>query len=63
MGMTKEDIIETMIQTVNGYNTNLMLQSKMSQDEITKNLDSQYPALHYMFNLIYDDLEVKNVFK
>jgi hypothetical protein len=63
MGMTKEDIIETMINTVNIYNTNLMLQSKMSQEEITKNIDSQYPALHYMFGLIYDDLESKNVFK
>ena len=60
--MTKEEVIETMIQTVNGYNTNLMLQSKLSQEEITKNLDSQYPALHYMFNLIYEDLESKNVF-
>ena len=63
MGMTKEDIIETMINTVNIYNTNLMLQSKMSQEDITKNIDMQYPALYYMFGLIYDDLEVKNVFK
>ena len=61
--MTKEEIIETMIETVNGYNVNLMLQSKMDEEDIKKNIDSQYPALHYMFGLIYDDLEVKNVFK
>lgn len=60
--MTREEIIETMINTVNNYNVNLMKQAKMSDDEITKNIDGQYPALHYMFGLIYDDLEAKNVF-
>jgi hypothetical protein len=63
MGMTREEIIETMIETVNVYNINLMKQSNMDEAEITKNVDSQYPALNYMFNLIYDDLEVKNAFK
>jgi hypothetical protein len=63
MGMTKEEIIETMINTVNVYNTNLMRQTGMNQPDILQNIDSQYPALHYMFNLIYDDLEVKDVFK
>ena len=61
--MTREEIIETMIETVNVYNINLMKQSNMDEAEITKNVDSQYPALNYMFNLIYDDLEVKNAFK
>lgn len=61
--MTREEIIETMINTVNIYNTNLMLQAKMSQEDITKNIDSQYPALHHMFGLIYDDLEEKKAFK
>ncbi len=61
--MTKEEVIQTMIDTVNVYNINLMKQAKMSEDEITKNIDGQYPALHYMFTLIYDDLEVKDAFK
>ena len=60
--MTKEEVIQTMIDTVNAYNINLMKQAKMSEDEITKNIDGQYPALHYMFNMIYEDLEVKGVF-
>jgi hypothetical protein len=63
MGMTRSEVIEVMIETVNEYNKNLMAQAKMSQEDITKNIDMQYPALHHMFSLIYDDLEVKDVFK
>jgi len=31
MGMTKEEVIQTMIDTVNAYNTNLMRQTGMNQ--------------------------------
>ena len=61
--MTREEIIETMIETVNVYNINLMRQSKMDEADITKNVDLQYPALLHMFGLIYNDLEVKDAFK
>lgn len=61
--MTREEVIETMINTVNVYNVNLMRASKMNEAEITKNIDGQYPALYHMFGLIYDDLEVRNAFK
>jgi hypothetical protein len=61
--MTRQEVIETMIDTVNAYNVNLMKQVKMSDADIAKNIDGQYPALQHMFGLIYDDLEVKNVFK
>jgi hypothetical protein len=63
MGMTRQEVIEIMIETVNQYNINLMKQSKMDDAEITKNIDSQYPALQHMFGLIYDDLEIQDVFK
>jgi hypothetical protein len=63
MGMTRQEVIETMIETVNAYNVNLMKQAKMTDDDITKNIDGQYPALQHMFGLIYDDLEIKNAFK
>ena len=61
--MTRQEVIEIMIETVNQYNINLMKQSKMDDAEITKNIDSQYPALQHMFGLIYDDLEIQDVFK
>ena len=63
MGMKRHEVIEIMIETVNTYNRNLMAQSKLSQEEITKGIDGQYPALQHMMGLIYDDLEMKDVFK
>jgi hypothetical protein len=62
MGMTRHEVIEIMIETVNAYNVNLMKQAKMSDEDIVKNIDGQYPALQHMMGLIYDDLEVKGVF-
>ena len=61
--MTRHEVIEIMIETVNGYNINLMKQAKMNDADIAKNIDGQYPALQNMFGLIYDDLEIKGVFK
>lgn len=60
--MKRHEVIEIMIETVNVYNINLMKQAKMSDEDITKNIDGQYPALQNMFGLIYDDLEIKGVF-
>lgn len=61
--MTRHEVIEIMIETVNAYNVNLMKQAKMTDEDITKNIDGQYPALQHMFGMIYDDLEVRDVFK
>lgn len=63
MGMNREEVLALMIDTVNEYNYNLMVASKLSNQQITQNIDSQYPALHHMMGLIYDDLEKKDVFK
>jgi hypothetical protein len=63
MGMTRQEVIDIMIETVNNYNINLMKQSKMNDTDIQKNIDLQYPALQHMFGLIYDDLEIQDVFK
>jgi hypothetical protein len=63
MGMIRHEVIEIMIETVNNYNRNLMAQSNLSQEDIKKGIDGQYPALQHMMGLIYDDLEVQDVFK
>jgi len=60
--MNRHEVIDIMIETVNAYNVNLMKQTKMSDSDIQKNIDGQYPALQHMFGLIYDDLEVKGAF-
>ena len=61
--MIRHEVIEIMIETVNNYNINLMTQAKMTNADIKKNIDGQYPALQHMMGLIYDDLEVQGVFK
>ena len=61
--MIRHEVIETMIRTVNNYNINLMSQAKLSEEDINKNIDGQYPALQHMMGLIYDDLETQDVFK
>jgi hypothetical protein len=63
MGMTRHEVIQIMIETVNTYNINLMKQAKMSDADITKNIDGQYVALQHMFNLIYENLEQQGAFK
>jgi hypothetical protein len=62
MGMTREEIIETMIDTVNVYNVDWMMKSGMSDEEIEKNIEGQRPALDHMFDLIYRSLENKGAF-
>ena len=61
--MTRHEVIQIMIETVNTYNINLMKQAKMSDADITKNIDGQYVALQHMFNLIYENLEQQGAFK
>jgi hypothetical protein len=63
MDMNREEVLAIMIDTVNEYNYNLMVQAKMNNADITKNIDGQYPALHHMMGLIYDDLAKHDVFK
>jgi len=60
--MKRHEVIEIMIETVNDYNRNLMAQSRMNQEDIKRNIDSQYPALQHMMGLIYDDLDAQGVF-
>jgi CO dehydrogenase/acetyl-CoA synthase epsilon subunit len=63
MGMIRHEAVEIMVETVNNYNRNLMATSKLSQEDIEKGIDAQYPALAHMMGLIYDDLETNGAFK
>jgi hypothetical protein len=53
MGMTREEVIETMIDVVNVYNIELLAGTGMPEEEIERNLIQQRPALEHMFGLIY----------
>jgi type I restriction-modification system DNA methylase subunit len=63
MGMTREEIINNMIDTVNIYNIDLMKQAGLADEEINKNIESQEGALNHMFGLIYQSLANKDAFK
>lgn len=60
--MTREEIINTMIDTVNNFNTNLMKQNGATDQQASDAAISQRPAFEAMFNLIYDDLVTAGVF-
>ncbi len=60
--MTREDIINIMIDTVNTYNANFGRHNGMSDQEIANAIVEQRPAFEYMFGLVYDDLVAAGVF-
>lgn len=61
--MTREEIINTMIDTVNNFNTSLMKQNGATDQQVAEAVVSQRPSFEGMFNLIYDDLVAKGVFQ
>ena len=61
--MTREDVINTMIDTVNDYNSKLMQEGGLTDEQIASAMVTQRPSLEGMFGLIYDELANKDVFK
>ena len=61
--MTRQEVINVMIETVNEYNSNLMRQGGLTEDQIGSANVTQRPALESMFSLIYDAVAAKDVFK
>ena len=61
--MTREDIINTMIDTVNTYNANFGKQNGMSDQQIADAIVEQRQAFEYMFGLVYDDLAAMGAFR
>ena len=61
--MTREEIIDTMINTVNVFNAKLAKENGLSDQAISDTIVAQRPSLEKMFNLIYDDLVTRNVFQ
>jgi hypothetical protein len=61
--MTREEIINTMIDTVNTFNASLMKEGGATDKQIADAVVQQRPSFEGMFNLIYDDLVAKGVFE
>jgi hypothetical protein len=59
--MTREDIINIMIDTVNTHNANFARQNGMSDQQIADAIVEQRQSFEYMFGLVYDDLAAAGV--
>ena len=57
--MTKDQVVEIMVYTINNYNIELAEKAGATYEQIQNMLDSTRPGLLHMFNLIYDDLVKK----
>jgi hypothetical protein len=61
--MTREEVINIMIDTVNTFNAKLAKENGLSDQQIADTIVAQKPSLETMFGLIYNDLAAKDVFK
>jgi hypothetical protein len=57
--MTKEQVVEIMIYTVNNFNIELAEKAGANYDQIQQMLDAQRPQLELMCGLMYEDLVKK----
>lgn len=59
--MTKEQVVEIMVYTVNNFNIEIAEKAGANYDQIQQMIDSQRQGLVHMCGLIYDDLVKKEV--
>jgi len=59
--MTKDQVVEVMIYTINNYNIELAEKAGATYEQIQNMIDGQRPALVSMCGLIYDDLLKNNM--
>jgi len=61
MGMTKEDIIDLMLESINSDNRDICRNSGMSDEEANTQIDQSQPALIFMVSNIYQKLKESGV--
>jgi hypothetical protein len=61
MGMTKEEALNIMLESINADNLALGLQAGMKEDELKANIDQSQPSLVFMMGNIYDKLQAGGV--
>jgi hypothetical protein len=61
MGMTKEEALNIMLESINADNLALGLQAGMKEDELKANIDQSQPSLVFMLGNIYDKLKAGGV--
>ncbi len=59
--MTKEDIIDLMLESINSDNRDICRNSGMSDEEANTQIDQSQPALIFMVSNIYQKLKESGV--
>jgi hypothetical protein len=59
--MTKDEVVNSMLEKFNELNVGLAKQYGMSEEDIIKNMEQAASGLEYMFSELYDHLVVNNI--
>jgi len=61
--MTKNEVVDIMLNSFISVNRELAEQSGMEEEEISKFIESSKGSIEYMLNAVYDTLLEKNIIK
>jgi len=61
MGMTKDEAVKTMLESLNADNLALGLQAGMKEEDLKAQIDQSQPSLVFMLGNIYDKLQEAKV--
>jgi hypothetical protein len=61
MGMTKEEAIKIMLDSINEDNRAMGLQAGISSEDMETQISNSQPSLAFMMSNIYDKLQKANV--
>jgi hypothetical protein len=61
MGMTKDEAVKTMLESLNADNLALGLQAGMKEEDLKAQIDQSQPTLVFMLGNIYDKLQAGGV--
>lgn len=59
--MTKEEVIDIMMESINADNLQMGIAAGISPDELEKQISQSQPTLAFMMSNIYDKLKNNNV--
>jgi len=61
MGMTKDEVLKIMIDSINEDNRQMCQHAGMSDDDTEKQIEQSQPSLVFIFGNIYDKLNQAGV--
>ena len=61
MGMTKEEAVKIMLDSINEDNLALGLQAGLREEDIKMQIEQSQPSLGFMMSNIYDKLKLNGV--